>query len=82
MKVAVVKETFPGELRVALVPANVANLTKARLEVAVEAGAGEQAGFPDEAYREKYEGSQYLDAMVSERARSATVGILPRETSD
>lgn len=36
----------------------------------------------DEAYREKYEGSQYLESMVSERARSATVKILPRETGD
>ncbi|ODR81083.1 hypothetical protein BG842_01890 [Haladaptatus sp. W1] len=36
----------------------------------------------DEAYREKYEGSPYLESMVSERARSATIEILPRETSD
>jgi len=36
----------------------------------------------DEAYREKYEGSQYLDAMVSEGARSATVKVVPRETND
>jgi hypothetical protein len=33
----------------------------------------------DDAYQEKYEGSPYLDPMVSERARSATVRILPRE---
>lgn len=32
----------------------------------------------DEAYREKYEGSQYLNAMISDRARSATVKIMPR----
>ncbi len=36
----------------------------------------------DVAYCEKYEGSQYLESMVSEHARSATVKILPRETSD
>jgi len=36
----------------------------------------------DDAYRGKYEGSQYLDAMVSERARSATVKVVPRETND
>lgn len=36
----------------------------------------------DDAYREKYEGSQYLESMISERARSATVKVMPRETSD
>jgi len=34
----------------------------------------------DDAYREKYDGSPYLSPMVSERARSATVRITPRET--
>ncbi|NCX97251.1 MAG: NAD(P)(+) transhydrogenase (Re/Si-specific) subunit alpha, partial [Planctomycetia bacterium] len=51
MKVAVLKETFPGERRVALVPAAIASLTKSGLEVVVEAGAGAAAGFPDDAYR-------------------------------
>ena len=51
MKVAVAKETFPGERRVALVPAAVAPLKKAGIEVAVESGAGAAAGFSDEAYR-------------------------------
>jgi NAD(P) transhydrogenase subunit alpha len=50
MKVAVLKETFPGERRVALVPGVIPALTKAGLEVEVEAGAGLAAGFPDEAY--------------------------------
>ena len=31
----------------------------------------------DEAYREKYRGSPYLDPMVSERARRATMRIEP-----
>ncbi len=53
MNVAVVQETFPGERRVALVPASVVALTKIGCHVQVEAGAGEQAGFSDEAYREK-----------------------------
>ncbi|GLV48951.1 hypothetical protein TJA_20540 [Thermus sp. LT1-2-5] len=33
----------------------------------------------DAAYREKYRGSPYLEAMLSPRARAATVRILPRE---
>jgi H+-translocating NAD(P) transhydrogenase subunit alpha len=51
--VGVPKESYPGERRVALVPVAVPNLTKAGLEVVIEAGAGEQAGYPDTAYAEK-----------------------------
>ncbi len=50
MKVGVPKETFPGETRVALIPAGAATLAKAGLQVAVEAGAGVAAGFTDAAY--------------------------------
>jgi proton-translocating NAD(P)+ transhydrogenase subunit alpha len=50
MKVAVVKESAPGERRVALVPETVPRLTAAGLEVLVEQGAGEAAWFPDSAY--------------------------------
>jgi NAD(P) transhydrogenase subunit alpha len=53
MKVAVLKETFPGERRVALVPANIAALAKAGAEVVVESGAGSAAGFKDAEYAEK-----------------------------
>jgi H+-translocating NAD(P) transhydrogenase subunit alpha len=50
MKVAVVKESAPGERRVALVPETVPRLTAAGLEVLVEQGAGDAAWFPDSAY--------------------------------
>jgi hypothetical protein len=33
----------------------------------------------DDAYRAKYKGSPYLDAMIGKRARSATVRITPRD---
>lgn len=52
MLVGVPKETFPGERRVALVPVALAPLKKAKLDVAVEAGAGIAAGFVDAAYAE------------------------------
>ena len=51
MKVAVVKECFPGERRVALVPAAIPPLIKAGLEVVVEESAGLAAGFLDDDYR-------------------------------
>jgi NAD(P) transhydrogenase subunit alpha len=53
MIVGTVKESFPGEDRVALVPSVVPTLTKAGYEVVIEAGAGIPAGFPDAAYTEK-----------------------------
>ena len=53
MIVGVPRESFPGERRVALVPAAIPNLTKAGLEVIVEAGAGAGAGYPDGDYAAK-----------------------------
>jgi H+-translocating NAD(P) transhydrogenase subunit alpha len=51
--VGVPKESFPGERRVALVPSVLPNLAKVGLEVAIEKGAGIEAGYPDAAYAEK-----------------------------
>ena len=53
MIVGVVKETFPGEARVGLVPAGVQQLTRAGLDVLVEPGAGTDAGYEDAAYTDK-----------------------------
>jgi H+-translocating NAD(P) transhydrogenase subunit alpha len=50
MIVGVPRESFPGERRVALVPAVLPNLAKAGLEVALEANAGLEAGYPDAEY--------------------------------
>src|ERR1700731_1411679 len=51
--VGVPRESYPGERRVALVPAVIPTIAKAGLEVAIESGAGEQAGYPDSSYVEK-----------------------------
>ena len=53
MKIGVLKETYPGEQRVALVPAVLPSLIKGGMEVIIESKSGEQAGYPDEAYIEK-----------------------------
>lgn len=53
MRVGVPKETAARETRVALIPAGAASLKKAGLDVAIEAGAGEAAGFPDAAFRDQ-----------------------------
>lgn len=51
MNIAVMKETHPGETRVAMVPATVDRLVKLGAEVVVESGIGLSCRFADEAYR-------------------------------
>jgi NAD(P) transhydrogenase subunit alpha len=53
MIVGVPREGYPGERRVALVPAMLPNLRKAGLDVLIEAGAGQAAGYRDAEYAEK-----------------------------
>ena len=53
MKAGVLKETWPGETRVALVPGVATALAKAGIEVLIEKDAGAAAGFPDALYAEK-----------------------------
>src|SRR5271170_561273 len=50
MKIAVPKETHPGETRAPLTPDSAAKLVKLGAQVEVEAGLGTAAGFPDELY--------------------------------
>lgn len=51
MKIAVCKETAPGEARVALVPDSVKRLVQKKLQIAVESGAGAGAFAGDDEYR-------------------------------
>lgn len=53
MIIGVPKESYPGERRVALVPAVLPTLTKAGFEVQVQAGAGIEAGYPDSHFADK-----------------------------
>ena len=66
MKAGVVKETAPGERRVALVPDAVAKLQAAGIEVLVERGAGQGASLSDAAYADAgasiMEGTELLAA--------------------
>ena len=51
MQIGVPRETVPGEGRVALTPDVIPQLVKSGHRVLIERGAGDQAGFTDEAYR-------------------------------
>jgi NAD(P) transhydrogenase subunit alpha len=53
MIVGIPKEKVAGESRVALVPDLVSRLAKAGLEIIVQSGAGQAAGFLDQSYLEK-----------------------------
>ncbi len=59
MKVAVVKERYPGEFRVALLPDNVEKLKAAGYDLMVERGAGVAAAILDSAYESA--GAQLVD---------------------
>ena len=61
MLVGCPRETAPGERRVALTPDAARALGRAGIEVAIEAGAGTAAGYPDAAY-------QQAGARVGDRA--------------
>jgi proton-translocating NAD(P)+ transhydrogenase subunit alpha len=53
LSIGVLKETLPGERRVAITPKAIDVLTKAGAEVLIETGAGLDSGFPDEDYTAK-----------------------------
>src|ERR1700716_1829505 len=57
--VGVIGETAAGENRVALTPAVVPGLADNGMQVVVAAGAGQAAGYPDDAYRDK--GAQVVE---------------------
>jgi NAD(P) transhydrogenase subunit alpha len=63
MRLGIPKEISAGEQRVALVPETVARLGEG-VEVIVEAGAGEAAGFPDAAYTDA--GAQLGDPWTAD----------------
>ena len=73
MIVAAVKETFPGERRVALVPAVIPSLAKAGIEVLIEAAPAEAAGFSDAQYVEK--GAKIADSRAAAFAADCLVQV-------
>jgi NAD(P) transhydrogenase subunit alpha len=52
MKIGILKDSKPGERRVALVPESIVRLKKKGVDVVLEQGAGVKASFPDSAYTE------------------------------
>ncbi len=71
MMVGVPRESFPGERRVALVPAGVATLTEAGCTVLLQSGAGLEAGFPDDDYRAK--GAEIVPSRADVFARAELI---------
>ncbi len=87
MLVAVAKETFPAERRVALVPALVPTLAKLGCRVQVETDAGTAAGFLDEDYRQhgaeiatdRGQLIQSADVLLQVRALGSNPATAPAE---
>ena len=80
MVVGVPREIYPGERRVALVPALVPVLTKAGCEVVVEAGAGAAAGYPDAAYAAR--GAHMASARADVFAAAVLLQVLGHGAND
>ena len=75
MRVAVPRETAPGERRVALVPETVSKLRDVGFEIRVERGAGEAAGFPNTSYAEA--GADLVDAGAVVAGAEIVVRVAP-----
>ena len=83
MKLGVPRETFPGERRVAIVPAVLPALEKLGIDVVIERGAGEAAGFPDSAYAELATIGSRQDVFASDIVASIrTPGANPANGAD
>lgn len=51
MKIAIPKETYTGEKRVAMIPADVAKLCKRGANICIETGMGQGSGYTDDDYQ-------------------------------
>ena len=80
MKLAVVRESRPGEARVAIVPEVASRLAKTGVDVVVESGAGVAARFPDEAYVAA--GAEVVPDAASALAGAAVVARVQPPTVD
>ncbi|NOX26231.1 MAG: Re/Si-specific NAD(P)(+) transhydrogenase subunit alpha [Deltaproteobacteria bacterium] len=74
MKIAVLKETVEAEKRVAMIPDSVKRLVKRNIQVTIQSGAGEAAGFTDTDY-EKQGGTIATAADLA--SADAFVKVLP-----
>jgi H+-translocating NAD(P) transhydrogenase subunit alpha len=79
MKVSVLRETRPGEGRVALVPGNLKELKAAGIEVVVERGAGAGAGHSDDEYKQ---GGAEIAADAKSAMAGATVVVKVQAPTD
>jgi len=69
MIAGIIRESYAGERRVAIIPATCPALAKLGIEVLVEPGAGAAAGFPDDQYKAKGATIAGSRAEVFERAK-------------
>lgn len=81
MRVAVPKERAHGERRVALTPDAVSRLTNSGIDVTVENGAGENALFFDEAYRDA-RAEIAPDAPTLYKSANVVLKVRPPETNE
>jgi NAD(P) transhydrogenase subunit alpha len=80
MRVAVPRESAPGERRVALVPETISKLRDAGFEFRVERGAGEAAGFSNASYAEA--GADLVDPGAAAPGSEVVLRVAPPSTEE
>jgi len=80
LSIGVLKETLPGERRVAITPKVIDVLTKAGAEVLIETGAGLDSGFPDEDYTAKGAKKAPSPAAIADAAQILLTVRVPAPT--
>jgi len=80
MKICVLRERAPGERRVAIVPETVSKLAAKKIEVCVESGCGDEAGFPDAAYRAA--GASILPSAAEALGAADTLACVQRPAEE
>jgi len=81
MKIAVLKETVPGERRVAVIPDSIKRLKKKGIDVLVQSGAGQESGFADTDYEKA--GAVVIDVLEKLIAEAdAVVKVQPPSVAE
>ena len=80
MRIAVPKETWPGELRAALVPSSIKKLVELGFDVMVETGAGAASGSDDDEYAQA--GAQVVSDIASAIVVSDVVARVRKPSSE
>jgi len=80
MKIAVPKETFPDERRVALVPVEVTKLVKNEFQIVVETDAGSDSSYTDQHFKEA--GAEIVSSVNDFKSAQIVLKVRPPQEDE